>query len=97
MRVAAAIVIALIAVGALVAAFLWGLAVGLRRNYAQRLRDLGLNKRSAVLYVRAVRILNRLNKLAEFDGDQAPDLLSPETSKEVARWAADYRIGASDL
>lgn len=95
MKVAAAIAIALIAVGALAGAYFWGLAVGMRRNYTGRLRELGLNKTSATLYVRAVRILRRLDRLAEFDGAQAPDLLSPETKAEVAKWAIDYRIGGS--
>ncbi len=94
-KVATAIVIALIAVGALVGAYFWGLYVGMRRNYDARLRELGLNKTSATLYVRATKILRRLDRLGEFDGDQAPDRLSPGTKADIAKWATDYRIGGS--
>lgn len=95
-KVAAAIVIALIAVGALICAYLTGLSIGMRRSYTGKLHKLGLNRRTATLYVRAVRILNRLHKLSEFDGDQAADQLSPETAKEIAKWAFDYRIGVTE-
>ncbi len=96
MKVAGAIVVALLAVGALVAAYLTGLAVGMHRSYTSKLHKLGLNRRTATLYVRAVRILNRLHRLSEFDGDRAVDELSPEAAKEIARWAVDYRIGVTE-
>lgn len=95
MKVALAIVIALIAVGALVGAYIWGVLIGWRRNYDAKLRELGLNKTSATLYVRAAKILRDLAHRAEFDGEQAPDRLSEQTRKDVARWAMDYRIGGS--
>ncbi len=95
MRVAAAIVIALIAVGALVGAYIWGLYVGMARSYESKLRELGLNKTSATLLVRATKILRRLDRAAEYDGDQAPDPLSPEPRKEIAKRALDHRIGGS--
>ncbi len=94
-KVAAAIVIALIAVGALVGSYLLGLYVGMQRNYAEKLRELGLNKRTAVLHVRATKILRDLARRAEFDGDKAPDQLSHDTKTEVMKWANDYRIGGS--
>ncbi len=95
MKVAVAITIALCAVGALVVCYLAGVAVGRRRNYDQRLRDLGLNKRSAAQFVTAAKILNRMDKLIELDGENAADRLSPETRKQVADWAISYRIGVS--
>lgn len=95
MKVALAIVIALIAVSALVCAYIWGLYIGMSRSYDAKLRELGLNKTSATLLVRATKILRRLDRAAEFDGDRAPDRLSPETRKEIAQWAVDHRIGGS--
>lgn len=93
MKVTVAIIIALIAVGALVAAYFGGLAVGMRRNYRAKLHKLGLNPRSAVLYARAVKILMRLNQLTDLDGLIAGDRLSPQTKEMVDKWATDYRIG----
>lgn len=91
MKVAAAIVIALLAVGSLVVAYLIGLAVGMRRNYSNRLRDLGLNRRSAELYASAAKILNRLAQLGDLDGVLAGDVLSPETRQTVNEWLTAHR------
>lgn len=92
MKVAAAIVIALIAVGCLAAAFAAGLAWGLRRSWRERLREFGLNKASAVLYTRAVKILLRLEQKTTLDGLAAGDRLSPDTQQQVDKWATDFRI-----
>jgi hypothetical protein len=90
-RVIVDIIIGLIGLGALVGAYLAGLAVGLRRNYAARLRDLGMNPKSAELYGRAVRILNRLLQLSDLDGALAGDTLSPETKELVTHWLLDHK------
>ncbi len=91
MKVALATVIGLMAVGSLVGAYLLGQAVGLRRNYDNRLRDLGLHRRSAALYARAVKILNRLAALTDLDGQLAGDILSPDTKQQVSDWLTDHR------
>jgi hypothetical protein len=90
-KVAFAIVIGLVAVGSLVGAYLLGQAIGLRRNYNNRLRDLGLHRRSAELYARAAKILNRLAALTDLDGTLAGDILSPETKQQVSNWLTDHR------
>lgn len=90
-KVALAIVIGLMAVGSLVGAYLLGQSVGLRRNYDNRLRDLGLHRRSAELYARAAKILNRLAALTDLDGQLAGDILSPETKSQVSDWLTDHR------
>ncbi len=95
MKVAGAIFIALMAVGALIVVFLIGLGIGLRRSWNARLHKLGLNSRSAVLHARAIKILMRLDQLTDLDGLIAGDRLSPETKDMVAKWATDYRLGVS--
>jgi hypothetical protein len=90
-KVAFAIVIGLVTMGSLMAAYLIGVAVGMRRNYRNRLRDLGLNPRSAELHARAVKILNRLAALTDMDGALAGDTLSPETKRQVNDWLTDHR------
>ncbi len=95
MKVTVAIVIALITVGALIAAFAAGYARGRAHNYHGRLQQLGLNDRSATLYVRAVKILLRLNQAVDLEGLAAGERLSAETKKLGDDWSIDYRIGVS--
>lgn len=90
-KVAVAIVIALLAVGSLVLAYGAGVAVGAARNYTNRLRDMGLNRRSGELYARAVKILNRLAAVNDLDGVMAGDSLSPETRRQVNDWLTEHR------
>jgi uncharacterized membrane protein len=90
-RVVVDIIIALFVVGTLVGAYLAGLAVGLRRNYDARLRDMGLHRQSARLYTRAVRILNRLLQVSDLDGVLAGDTLSPETRELVVDWLTEHK------
>lgn len=90
-KVAAAIVIALCAVGALVGAYLWGLAVGSRRNLDARLRRLGLENASAPLFASAARLILRLTQTTDLDGLFAGDQLSPETKRQATTWVAEYR------
>ena len=91
MKVAGAILIALIAVGALVGAYVLGLTIGLQKNYDSRLQAMGLNRRSAALYVRAAKLINRFAQITDLDGVLAGDVLSPESKKQVTQWVADYR------
>lgn len=78
-------------IGAIVIAWLAGTALGLRTNLDTRLQKLGLNRNSAKLYARAVKILNRLHQVGDLDGALAGDALSPETKKLVGDWLADYK------
>lgn len=78
-------------VGALVFAFGAGAVVSARAINAKYLKEFGLTKESAKLYLRASRILRRLHGVIELDGDLAADLLSPATKKLVDEWLADYR------
>lgn len=91
MKVAAAVFIALVIVGGLVGAYLIGLFVGMARNYDARLRDLGLHRKSAELYGRAVKILNRLLALSDLDGALAGDVVSPETRELVIDWLTEHK------
>lgn len=91
MRVIADIIIGLLGGVVLVGTYLLGLAVGTRRNYTARLRNLGLTRASADLYTRAVRIMNRLLQLSDLDGALAGDTLSTETKKLVADWLIDHK------
>ncbi len=86
-----AVVLGLSVVGALVASYLVGLSVGVRRNYTGKLRNMGLNRRSGELYARAAKILNRLAAVTDLDGVMAGDNLSPETKRQVEAWLADHR------
>ena len=76
--------------------FVAGYVAGARRSWRRRLRELGLNQHSAVLYVRAVKVLDRLHRQADpaGAGDLGCDRLAPETKAEISRWAVDYRIEA---
>lgn len=94
-KVAVAIVIALISVGVLVMVFFAGMWLGLCRNYDNRLRDLGLTRQSAVQFAGAVKILMRLHQKTDLEGLAAGDRLSPETKAMVDKWATAYRIGIS--
>ncbi len=86
-----AVVLGLAVVGALVASYLAGHTVGMRRNFDNRLRDMGLNRRSGALYSRAAKILNRLAAVTDLDGVMSGDNLSPETQRQVSAWLADHR------
>lgn len=90
-KVAVAIVIALLAVGALVGAYLWGLAVGSRRNFDARLRKLGLDRASAPLFAGAAKLILRLTQTTDMDGLFAGDQLSPATKRQATEWVAEYR------
>ncbi len=65
--------------------------VARRENTKDALRAAGLNRQSAAMYFRAVKILRRLDGLTELDGEFAADILTPESKRQVAEWVADYR------
>jgi hypothetical protein len=88
-KVVLGIVVALLAVGALAIVWFGGLAVGLRHNYNTRLSELGLNRRTAALYSRAVRLMKRLDQEEDLSGAMAGDVLSPETREQVKAWVSD--------
>lgn len=74
-----------------VLAFWAGVAVNTHSKITERLRELGFTKDTAKLYARAAKILNRMVKVTELDGDFSADILSPETAEQVNDWLADYR------
>lgn len=77
-------------------AFFLGLAAAMKANVAEALQKAGINKDTAKLYGRAVRILNRLAQITDLDGAYAGDVLSDETKKQVTEWVADYRKHIDD-
>lgn len=78
-------------VGTLMLAFGSGAIVASRLATTQHLKTFGLTTESARLYQRAARILDRMQRVTQFDGDLCADILSPTTKTLVAEWLADYR------
>lgn len=74
-----------------IVAFFGGLFVGVGSQMKSKLRELGFTPNSAKLYSRAAKILNRMVKVTELDGDFAADILSEETKRQVNDWLADYK------
>lgn len=75
----------------LVGVYAAGVAVGLRRNYNNKLRDLGLNRRTVALLPDAAALINRLAQTNDMSGLMAGDALSPETRAQAQTWAARYQ------
>lgn len=75
----------------LAGAFFLGVMAAFRANLDKAMRDAGLNKSTAKLFGRAVRILNRLAQITDLDGAYAGDVLSAETKQQVTEWVGDYR------
>lgn len=86
-------ILAVIAVAVIVGlgAFVIGLSVGTRVAATGVLREYGFTRQSARLYTRAAKLLNRLIRITELDGDFAADILSPATRKDVEQWIDDYK------
>jgi hypothetical protein len=78
-------------VGALMFTFAAGAIIAGRATTTQHLKAFGLTKESAKLYQRAARILDRMQRVTEFDKDLSADILSDTTKRLVAEWLADYR------
>jgi len=91
MKAGVAIFGTLIVVGAILAAFLVGFAVGGRVAIRDELRKLGFTRQTATLFTRARKILVRLIEINKLDGPQSEDYLSPETKSVVTAWVNDYR------
>ncbi|MCX5066611.1 hypothetical protein OOJ91_12055 [Micromonospora lupini] len=86
-----AVVVAAVVLLSVMAGAAVGFTVGASTNATQSLRALGFTKNSAKLYARAIKILNRMSRVIELDGDFAGDVLSPETKKQVDDLLDDYR------
>lgn len=57
----------------------------------EAIRALGFTDQSARRYTDAMRLLNRMTKHIDLDGDFAADILSETTRREAERLVADYR------
>lgn len=82
---------------ALIVGLFFGFTAGVNVTTTNRLRELGFTKNSAKLYARAIKILNRMSRVIELDGDFAGDVLSPDTKKQVDDLLTDYRKEINQL
>jgi hypothetical protein len=85
------LLIAVVGTLLLVGAFGLGMTAAVHAELGKVMREAGLNKNTAKLYGRAVKILNRLAQITDLDGAYAGDVLSDETKKQVTDWVTDYR------
>lgn len=72
-------------------AFLGGLLVSMRRTVAEHLKEIGFTRSGAKNYRRAMKLLNRMTRITELDGDFSMDTLSEPTKKEIGEILATYR------
>lgn len=86
------ILLTLVVIGGSAVLYVTGLAHGLRRNLTEHVQKLGFNRQSARLYKQATALLVHLEQSSsDLDALMTGDILSPETSKKVTAWVADYR------
>lgn len=64
--------------------FFFGFAVNVKRLMAEHLAEKGFTKDSAGIYRRCIKLLNRMTRITELDGDFAEDILSEATKAEIA-------------
>lgn len=72
-------------------AFAIGARVGATKARHAGIRAIGLTPRSAQLHQETMRLLNRITRHVDLDGDFAADILSEPTKREIDRLLADYR------
>jgi hypothetical protein len=76
-------------------AFLVGLGINMRRAAKEQIREAGFTVAGAKNYVRAVKLLNRMTRFTELDGDFSEDVLSESSKKEIGEILATYRKDVS--
>lgn len=73
------------------ASFWVGRRTGRAAATREAIRELGFSGQSAQRYTDAMRLLNRMTRTIQLDGDFAADILSEPTRREAERLVADYR------
>lgn len=83
-------IVGVVVVVAILALFA-GIAIGFYMNVNAQLKELGFTKASRKIYVDAVKLLNRMTRITELDGEFAADLLSEKTKAQINELLTRYR------